>query len=415
MKKISTKLLLLISLITLSISFISVLLSKFKIHFALIILINVALSLIIGFIVLNATLSKYILKAKNVLDKTEQFDLIEDKDFEFLANRHSEVGDLARSISSMRIKFKNLVDEFKNISSETLLASSELSSSSDEMVHAIESVSNTIDDLASGAQNQAVHTSEISTKLNSLGEQVDLIVNLSKELKNNSDKIIQDNSDGLSALHDLSAKMKADMTATSKTHDTVEELALKSNSIGDILTTIKNIAEQTNLLALNAAIEAARAGEQGLGFAVVADEIRKLSEETTRSTTDIETLINDIQSSISATQKDMDSSKNSNSIANDALNHAKESFISINSNIMASNDKIKGLEKMVITLENDKNAVITGVENVSAISQEFAAGTQQVASSTTTHLNTIEAISEISEKLKTLVTKINEMIKLFKI
>lgn len=368
-----------------------------------------------GFIALNTTLTKYILKAKNVLDKTEQFDLIADKDFEFLANHKSEVGDLARSINSMRLKFKNLVDEFKNISSETLLASSELSSSSDEMVHAIECVSSTVDDLASGAQTQAVHTSEISTKLNSLGEQVDLIVNLSKELKTNSDKIIKDNSDGLSALHDLSSKMKADMTATSQTHDTVEDLALKSNSIGDILTTIKNIAEQTNLLALNAAIEAARAGEQGLGFAVVADEIRKLSEETTRSTTDIESLINDIQFSISATKKDMDSSKNSNSIANDALNNAKESFISIDENIMASNDKIKDLEKMVKTLEGDKNAVIMGVENVSAISQEFAAGTQQVASSTTTHLNTIESISQISEKLKSLVTKINDMIKLFKI
>lgn len=79
----------------------------------------------------------------------------------------------------------------------------------------------------------------------------------------------------------------------------ISQLESSSGRIGEITNTITQIASQTNLLALNAAIEANRAGQQGKGFAIVADEIRKLSNASNQSASEIKNQIKEIQAGIS--------------------------------------------------------------------------------------------------------------------
>jgi len=80
----------------------------------------------------------------------------------------------------------------------------------------------------------------------------------------------------------------------------MNDISSSSQKIADITAVINSIAFQTNILALNAAVEAARAGEQGRGFAVVASEVRSLSQRSSQAAKDIEQLIAESVSRISA-------------------------------------------------------------------------------------------------------------------
>ena len=80
----------------------------------------------------------------------------------------------------------------------------------------------------------------------------------------------------------------------------LEVLNEKASNINQVVTTITKVADQTNLLSLNAAIEAEKAGEHGRGFAVVATEIRRLADQTAIASYDIEQLVKEMQSAVSA-------------------------------------------------------------------------------------------------------------------
>lgn len=101
---------------------------------------------------------------------------------------------------------------------------------------------------------------------------------------------------GKLTMTDAIGAMDATTGELKRAKSALEALAADSENIGGVLEVIRGIAEQTNMLALNAAIEAARAGDQGRGFAVVADEVRTLASRTQKSTEEIQSMIERLQS-----------------------------------------------------------------------------------------------------------------------
>src|SRR5213083_3554305 len=104
----------------------------------------------------------------------------------------------------------------------------------------------------------------------------------------------------------MESTMRQIMDASGSITGKLAVLNEKTTNINSVVTTITRVADQTNLLSLNAAIEAEKAGEYGRGFAVVATEIRRLADQTAVATYDIEQMVKEIQSAVSAGVMGMD-------------------------------------------------------------------------------------------------------------
>jgi len=106
--------------------------------------------------------------------------------------------------------------------------------------------------------------------------------------------------EGHSGVENIDQVMKKMVEATGAIVTKLSLLNENADNIAGVVKTINKIADQTNLLSLNAAIEAEKAGEYGAGFAVVAAEIRRLADQTAVATFDIEQMVKEVQSAISA-------------------------------------------------------------------------------------------------------------------
>jgi methyl-accepting chemotaxis protein WspA len=104
----------------------------------------------------------------------------------------------------------------------------------------------------------------------------------------------------------MQATMQTMEGATRSIADRLAVISERATNITSVVTTISKVAEQTNLLSLNAAIEAEKAGQYGRGFAVVAREIRRLADQTAEASLDIEHIVKEMTSAISAGVVGMD-------------------------------------------------------------------------------------------------------------
>jgi methyl-accepting chemotaxis protein len=280
---------------------------------------------------------------------------------------------------------------------------------------ASEEISATIQQIASGAGEQAVEAGEVVNMAHVLEERLQNMVKIFKKTSESTQIMKQKNETGIKTVIDVKEKFAKNTEASIEVGKSIEAISEKSESIIKIIETINSIADQTNLLALNAAIEAARAGDAGRGFAVVADEVRKLAEESAVATKNIQVIINDIITVISKAQESIVDADKLVEEVNLSVDEAVNVFDAIKTSADETIAQIEALNKDVLQLEEAEKNVFKATENISAITQESAAGSQEVSASTEEQTSSIEEVTASIQELNDMIRKLAESVKTFKV
>ena len=153
---------------------------------------------------------------------------------------------------------------------------------------------------------QAASTNQIMSTITEISATGKELLNTMEEVKNVVESTSDSATDGHNALVSMETTMGQMQAATDTISSKLAVLSEKADNINTVVTTINRVADQTNLLSLNAAIEAEKAGEYGRGFSVVATEIRRLADQTAVATWDIEQMVKEMLSAVSAGVMSMD-------------------------------------------------------------------------------------------------------------
>lgn len=194
-----------------------------------------------------------------------------------------EFGSLTRSINTLADKTGELLAQINAGSRHLVDEASRAAEISERAMSRVQDQKSQTDQVAAAITELEVSATEVARSTDGTKREVDLA---DEEARAGRKQVAST----LRITEQLAGAMEEAVGITHK-------LGEFSDNIGSILDVIRSIAEQTNLLALNAAIEAARAGDAGRGFAVVADEVRALANRTQTSTEEIQSMIENLQSS----------------------------------------------------------------------------------------------------------------------
>jgi methyl-accepting chemotaxis protein len=275
-----------------------------------------------------------------------------------------------------------------------------LADSSHRLATAADQSSATSQQSLQAVEQQRSGTDQVATAITEMSA-------TAQEIASNTAETSKYSADAQSLVKQGTEKMEQTLTTVAglvkqgeHTSEAISYLHDESQKIGAVLDVIQNIAEQTNLLALNAAIEAARAGEHGRGFAVVADEVRSLAQKTQGSASDIQQMVESIQTGAKKAIDTMEVNQRQVVQTSEFTEQAKQSFDEIREAV----SKISDMAAQIATATEQQTVVAGEVDNnivgITELAEQTYQGAQEISGSSTEVAKAAEELSGIVGQFK---------------
>lgn len=346
---------------------------------------------------------------QDILVKISNYDLRVNEEAEkaehYLSNK-DEIGVVMRATKNL---YGNLIDIISNITitaQNTAATAEELTATAQSTAIYASDVASAVNNIADGATSQAQDTQKVAESVDGSNKLISDMFGILQSLTQEMNKIIASKDEGNQSLAELVKAVEESSLGAREINETIiktNESAEKISAAGEM---IQAVSDQTNLLALNAAIEAARAGEAGRGFAVVAEEIRKLAEQTAGFTKDIKTIIEDLKiktgGAVNTMKKVGEIVKNQDI----KLKETEDKFEIISEAVDNTIEVVRQLNVSSKGIEENNREIVNVIENLSAVSEENAATTEEASASVETQVQSIADISKASENLAEIASQL---------
>lgn len=334
---------------------------------------------------------------------------------EQLPESADEIGQIGMSFNQMTASLRALLMNIQKTSELLISSASTLSAVSEETSASSDEIGVAMMEITTGAVGQATNLEDTNKSLGLLMASVDKMNDQNQHIKEISATSEEATAKGQNIVAVLKKSNDESTLASDQISIGITNLYTKLKDISKITDAITNISSQTNLLALNASIEAARAGEHGKGFAVVAEEVRKLAEQSSVSTNQIQQMIIGIEKEVEDTVMAMMTTTTISTQLNSAVNDTEDEFNKIAASVQETSAAMEQLTTEIQQVTEQSTVIIEAIQNVSAIAEQTAASAEEVTASVDEQSQAIASVITLAQGLTDLSEKVNEAIRKYRI
>ncbi|WP_163528428.1 methyl-accepting chemotaxis protein [Halobacillus ihumii] len=325
-----------------------------------------------------------------------------------------EIGQLKRSFQVMVDNLTSTVKSVHQIGGNVERFSSKLNHEMSGLSEVTQQVTSSTDELAQGSQSISNDIQDVASLMEQMHQAFEANTQESQKASESSTAALSKVYEGQTAIKEQRKVMEKNKGSITKVEASVQDFIGYTDQIEVTVKLVNDIAEQTNLLALNAAIEAARAGEHGKGFAVVAEEVRKLADQSTDATSKISTMVQQIKSGVNVIEQEMTETVSLTVKQTEAVDLSEQAFTLIKTQVDTINEQLHEVVEGMVRSKEQSLQITTSVENVSAVTEETAAGTEEISASAGEQQHAFQQMTEEASKLGNMVNQMNKELEHFK-